>query len=182
MYNSCFFSVIYYCTGVWGGVSQCTSRCNNLNGIHKRIVKNLFSKFFFFQNLRFIFKEARILNIYQIYRLRGGSCVYNTLKQGNYPMLRPSLCISYPSHIYLTRNSNEILLPFPGAEANRMNLKYELFKVWLELQEYIKCKRSYLQFMNALSDFFWTQYWFSNLLNPVYSYFPFYLLDFSSKL
>ena len=69
-------------------------------------------------------------------------------------MLRPSLCISYPIHNYLTRNINEILLPFLRVEAIRMNFKYEFVKVWLEVPEYIKCKRSFLQFRNALSEFY----------------------------
>ena len=59
MYNSCTYSVISYCRGVWGGVSQCTDRCNVLNKIHKRIIKSLFSKFFF-SNSPFIFKDAKI--------------------------------------------------------------------------------------------------------------------------
>ena len=47
MYKSCKYPVISYCIGVWGGVYQWTSRCNVLNIIHKRLVKNLFSIFFF---------------------------------------------------------------------------------------------------------------------------------------
>ena len=54
-------------------------------------------------------------------------------------MLRKSLCISYPSHNYLTRNSNETLLPFLRDETIRMNFKYNFVKVWLEVPEYIKC-------------------------------------------
>ena len=49
MYNSRKHSAISYCIRVWDGVSQCTSRCNDFNRIHKRIVKDLFSKFFFFK-------------------------------------------------------------------------------------------------------------------------------------
>ena len=47
MYNSCIYFVIIYCIGVLGGLSQRTSRCNVVNRIHKRIVKNVFPKFFF---------------------------------------------------------------------------------------------------------------------------------------
>ena len=50
-FNSCIFSLISCCIGVWGGLSHCTSRCNVLNIIHRRIVKNLFSKFFSRQSL-----------------------------------------------------------------------------------------------------------------------------------
>ena len=39
MYNSCIYSVLSYCIGVWGGVSQCTSRCDDLNRIHELYTK-----------------------------------------------------------------------------------------------------------------------------------------------
>ena len=29
-YNLCMYSVVTYCIGVWGGVSQCTCQCNGL--------------------------------------------------------------------------------------------------------------------------------------------------------
>ena len=56
MYNSCIHSVISYCIGVWGGVSQCTSRCDDINRVHKKIVKTFFSKLFI--NCRCIFRET----------------------------------------------------------------------------------------------------------------------------
>ena len=96
-------------------------------------------------------------------------------------MLRQSLCISYPSHNYLTRNSHEMLLPFPRVEEIRMNFKHQFVKIRLEVPEYIKCKRSYLQFINAPSEFYLAHYLCSPLLNPVCVFFSLYLLDFSSK-
>ena len=73
-------------------------------------------------------------------------------------MLRLSHSKSYHSHNYLTRNSNEMLLPFPGVEGIRMNFKYKFVKVWLNVPEYIKCKRTYMQFRNSLSEFYLAQY------------------------
>ena len=83
------------------------------------------------------------IKIDQIYQLDVGSYMYSILKQRKYPMLRPCLCISYPSHKYLARRNNEMLLPFPRVEAIRMNFKYQFVKVWLEVPEYIKCKRTF---------------------------------------
>ena len=37
LYNSCICSVSSYCIGVLGGVSHCTSRCDDLNRFHKEI-------------------------------------------------------------------------------------------------------------------------------------------------
>ena len=47
MYNSSTYSVISYCIGVWGGVSQSTSRCNVHNRIQKRKIKKNAKVFFF---------------------------------------------------------------------------------------------------------------------------------------
>ena len=46
LYYSCIFSVIPYCIGTWGGVSQCTSRSDDIDRIHGRIVRTLFCSFY----------------------------------------------------------------------------------------------------------------------------------------
>ena len=84
--------------------------------------------------------------------------MYKILKQGRYPKLRSTLCKAYARNNYLTRNSNEMLLPFPRVEANRTDFKYQIAKVWLEMPGFIKCKRSYLQIENAPSEFYPAQY------------------------
>ena len=79
-------------------VSQCTSRCDGLKPIHKKIVKNLFMNFF--QNNLCIFRQTRILKLDHTYRLNVASYRFNTLKQEK-----------YLSKNYHARNSNEMLLP-----------------------------------------------------------------------
>ena len=66
-------------------------------------LKNYYQSLFFFQNTCCIFAETRILEFYQNYMLNVASHVYNILERGKYSTLRPSLCISYTSHNYLTR-------------------------------------------------------------------------------
>ena len=56
MYSSCMYSVLRFCIGVWGGVSQCIYRYTLLNLIHKRTVENLF-QFFFFKIVGVFFKK-----------------------------------------------------------------------------------------------------------------------------
>ena len=70
----------------------------------------------------------------QIYKLNVTSYMYIIFKQGKYSTLRPSLCISYRNHNYLTRNSNEMLLPFPRVEAIRMDLNLKSSKFGLDYQ------------------------------------------------
>ena len=98
-------------------------------------------------------KKREIFKSFQIQRSNVAFCMhYKNLKQGKYPTVNASLSISYPSHIYLTGNSKEILLSFPRAEAIRMNLKNQFEKVRLEVPELIRCPRSYLQFRNTISE------------------------------
>ena len=147
MYSSCIFSVIFYCIGVWGGVSLWTSRCNGLKIIHKRIVKNLFSKIV--PNNLWIFRQWEIFELNHTYKMNVASYMFNIFKQGKYYTLRSSLYMSYPSHNYHTRNSNVMLLPYPRVEAIR-----RIFDIPVS----IKCHRSYPMFKNTLTDFYLSQY------------------------
>ena len=136
---------------LYWSVGWCISVHISTQCSYKRIVKSLFTKCF--QNSRCIFEETRILNFGQFYNLNEASYMYNILNQGKYPTLRASLCISYPSHNYVTRNNNEMFLLFPRVEAIRMNFKYQYVKVWLEMPEFIKSQRTFLQLKNAVPEF-----------------------------
>ena len=143
MYNSSIYSVLSYCVGVWGGVSQCTSRSDDISRIHRKLVRNLFSKFF--NNSRCIFRETRILKIDDICKLTAASYMFNILKHNKYPTLRSSLHMSYPNHNYHTRNI-------------RMNFRYQFVKVWHRIPEYIRCQRTCTSFKNTPTDYFLSQY------------------------
>ena len=156
LYYSCIFSVITYCIGIWGGVSQCTSRCDDIDRIHRRIVKNLFCSFY--PNADCIFKVTKILKIADIYRMNAASYMYSVLKHGKYPTLRSTLDVSYPNHEYSTRGRNDLILPFPRIEAVRMNFKYQFIKVWSELPENIKSQRTSRSFKRVLMEYYLDQY------------------------
>ena len=132
IYISCTHFVISYCIGVWGDVSQCTSWCNDSNRIHRRIVENLFSMFYFFQSIRCIFNVAGILKNYQVYKLSVASFMCNISKQGKYPMLRSSLCMSYPSHNYITRKKIKCYNHFPELKQSGWISNISLSKVRLK--------------------------------------------------
>ena len=97
MYNSCIYPVLSYCIGVWCGASQCTSRCNDLRRIHRKIVKNLHF-FIFFINSCCIFRWMINSNFNHIYKFTTASYMYDILKHNTYPTLRSSHYMSYPSH------------------------------------------------------------------------------------
>ena len=138
MYNSCVHLVLSYCTGVWVGVSQCTSRCDDQSRINRKLVRNMFPKIFI--NSCCIFREARILKIYDINKLMAASYMYNILKHNKNATLRSSFYVSYPSHNCHAGNRNDILLPYPRVEAIRTNFRYQIVKIWLGVPEYIKCQ------------------------------------------
>ena len=70
----------------------------------------------------------RILKIDDFYNLTVASYMYNFLKHIKYPTLRSSLYMSYPSHNYRTRNSNDMLLPYPRVDAILINIAISLSK------------------------------------------------------
>ena len=161
LYYSCIFSVISYCIGIWGGVSQCTSRCNDINRIHGRIVKNLFCNFY--PNADCIFKVTKILKIAGIYGMNAASYMYNVMKHGKFPTLRSILDISYPNHEFSTRSRNDLILPFPRIEAVKMNFKYQFMKVWSELPANIKSQRTLRCFKRVLMEYYLDQYWYTSV-------------------
>ena len=156
MFSSCISSVLSYCIGVWGGVFHCTSCCDDISRIHRKIVKYLFSNFFI--NSCCFLRETGILKNEDIYKLTEALYMYNIFKYNKYPCLRFSLYMSYPSHDYHTRNNNDMLLPSPRVEAIRMNFFYQFVKVWLGIPEYIKCQRTCAKFNNALTDYYLSRY------------------------
>ena len=151
------YTLLSYCIGVWGGGSQCTSRCDGLMRIHKKLVKKLFSKFF--QNNIWFFRQAIVLKRGHIYKLNVASNMFNILKDGKYPTLTSSFYMLHPRYSYHTWNSNDMSLPYPRVEGIMMNYQYHFIKVWLVIPWTIKRKRSYTTFKSALTEFYSSQYW-----------------------
>ena len=111
-------------------VVQCASRCDGLKRIHKKIVKNLLSKFY--QNKICIFAPAIILKLIHICKMNFASYTFNTSKDMKHSTQKSSQYMSYSSHSYLTRNSSDMLLPNSQVGAVRMNFQYQFIDVWLE--------------------------------------------------
>ena len=135
-YYSCVYSVFNYCLCVWGGVSLCTTRCNRIASLQKRILKNLFCECTLESDD--IFKSMRILKFIDVYKLRVAIFMFRIIKLGEFPQLKLSLNLVYPDHSHETRHRNSLITPFPRIESIRMNFKYQLSKIYNEVPIEIK--------------------------------------------
>lgn len=136
VYYSMVYSSISYCIVVWGGIFCCTGRGDELQRLHSRIVKNLFSKFF--NDNICIFKANSILKLIDIYKMRVAVYIFKVLKLGSYPELFNDLNFRTNNHLYNTRNIDNLLLPFPRVENIRINYNYMFPHIWNEIPNHIK--------------------------------------------
>ena len=111
MYFSRVYPLFSYCIAAWGGVHVCTKRGEPFKKFHRKIVRNLFERFF--STVCCIFKSAQILKFEDIYRLKVTIYMFNTGKLGKNETLMNDLDIVESCHNYSTRMPNRLLEPFP---------------------------------------------------------------------
>ena len=111
-FYSCVYSTINYCISVYGGVSLCTRRCDRIDRLYSKIVKNLFSKYCRDES-QDIFKNEKLLRFRDVYRLRISLYMYKIVRINSIPSLESIIDLTYPSHSYSTRTRNILNLPFP---------------------------------------------------------------------
>ena len=76
--------------------------------------------------------------------------MHNILKHGKYLMLQSFLHRSYPSQSYGTRNSNDILSPYPRVEAILLNSDTISSRFGFEVSDFMNFLRSHPTVKNAL--------------------------------
>ena len=157
-YYSCIYSTLSYCLTVWGGVSQCTSRCSKICKLQKKIVKNLFSRHVPRNSNLDIFKEVRILKFPDLYKFGVAIHMFKIIKLGKETQLGISLNMNYPGHSYNTSSAQNIVLPFPRIETIRMNFIYQFINVWNCLPEFIKNSDSLGKFKMKLMQYYLDTY------------------------
>ena len=134
-YYACVFSVISYCICVWGGVIENSYRGTIIREKHKKLVKNLFIKYY--GNEINIFKAAKILEIADIYRYFVGIQMYKLLKLNN-RYLQPLINIENVEHDYSTRSNGSLRIPFPRVDSVKINFEYQSLKLWNSIPNEIK--------------------------------------------
>ena len=135
MYYSCVYSVVTYCIAVWGGVFECV-RSEILCKLHKRILNNLFRKFY--PDSPCIFKACKLLKLKDIYKYRVALYMYKILKLNKYPSLQRNLDILHSEHRYDTRSASRLIEPFPRTLAIQLSFKYQFIKIWNNIPDEIK--------------------------------------------
>ena len=156
------FSVLSYCVSVWGGVTLCTSRCNRLNNLHKRIIKNLFDKYFPIGTC--FFKVAKILKLGDIYRLRVGIYMHKISTMNSVPTFRNALNLYFPDHGYITRRSNTLAVTFLRVESIRINLNINLLKCGMMYLKILEHQDPWQFFRIVLNSISWTNLYCFNLI------------------
>jgi hypothetical protein len=157
-YYAFFYSTISYCIVVWGGVLACSQRGSNLERIQKRLINNLFGKFFRDQSFENIIKQIEILKLVDIFKFRVGCIMYKMLNEQKFPALLAFIDPHTANHIHNTRNVNRFVLPFPRVENIRLNFKYQFLKVWNEIPIEIKSKTSHISFKSAYRGYLLSLY------------------------
>ena len=119
--------MLLYCR--LGGVTQCTARCSRVERLQKRIVRNLFARFY--RSAGCLFGAAGVLKLKDVYRERVCMYMHKMVHGGEHAALKNSLNLALPDHGYETRTaSTSLVLPFPRVEAVRMNYTYQFINVW----------------------------------------------------
>ena len=156
LYYSCFYSIATYCITCYGGIMLCTRRCDTLCNIQNRIMKNLFHKFFPHSNN--LYKDTKILKLPEVYKLRVATYMFRVLVLNECPTIRNNLYLSYPEHDHNTRNSTDLVLPFPRVEVIRYNFRYQFVNVWNSIPVHLKQLTKVSTFKKAVMNHFLDEY------------------------
>ena len=83
--------ILYY-----GGVLQCSQRCRCLQSLQKKIVYNLFGKFYVRSTC--LFKSMKILKLADVHKLYAALYMYKIVKLNSCPMNDNYIEINHNSH------------------------------------------------------------------------------------
>ena len=148
-YYSCVYSVLTYCLSVWGGIVSCTQGANCLTSFQRRIVTQLFSKYY--TDTSCIFKSTNLLKLVDIHKLYASIYMFKVIKLNSCEAIGNNLDLRRPHHQYLTRNRDRLLTPFPRVNAIKFNFQYQFTNVWNEVPDEIKNVRTLRLFKKKLT-------------------------------
>ena len=155
-YYAFFYSNVTYCLAIWGGILQCTQKCNRLIHLQEKIVENLFRK-----NTPINaspFKKHRILKIKDVHRLYVAMYMYRMLYMDAHQDLLNSIDLRTTNHDHNTRSQQPYTLPFPRVDAVRYSYKYQFVKIWNVIPQHLKEINRISEFKRKLIDYFIEDY------------------------
>ena len=124
--------------------------------LHRRVLKNLFRKFF--PDSSCLFNSANVLKLGDVYRFRVSEYMYKVIRMNLYASLRQSLPLHYPSHGCETSNRGNIVFPFPRTESIRQNFQYQFITIWNSIPIEIRNETSLSKFKSSLKSYFMSFY------------------------
>ena len=127
-YYAFFYSNVTYCLATWGGVIQCTQKCNRLIHLQEKIIENLFKNFT--PNNASPFIEHRILKLEDVHRLFVAMYMYKMLYMNLHQDLLAALDLRPIAHEHNTRSQDPYSLPYPRVDAIRYSFRYQFIKIW----------------------------------------------------
>ena len=135
---------------------MCTQRCSRIENLQRRVVKNLFSRYF--RDSRNIFKSTNLLKFSDIYRFKVACYMFKVVRLNSIPSLENSLDLAMPDHSHETRQRNSFLLPFPRVECVRCSFHYQFCEIWNCIPAPIKDVSSLGVFKKRLTEFYVSSY------------------------
>ena len=94
-----------------------------------------------------------MLKLPDIHRFYVALYMYRVIEQRECPTVGACLGLIYPSHECNTRNSNNIVPPFPRVECIRSNYEFQFVGFCNSVPEYIKKSPNIRKFKTAFRDF-----------------------------
>lgn len=150
-YYSMFHSLISYIIVVWGGSSK--SALNDLQISQNKIVRNLFANKINHSHTSDIYRELKLLNINEIYKLELGKLIFNVLYCNKYKELKAVLDDLSWNHNFNTRKINVYRLPYARTCVDHGAALFASVSNWNHLPLTIRNSESISTFKSKLKKF-----------------------------
>ena len=134
-YYSFIYSILSYGIVVWGGIIM-EYNCDQTHRLIRRILKNLFQRFFPDQDINNVYRNLKLLKLKDIYKFNLVQLYYN-MKNNN---VLPQVNSDFQQNIinYNIRNPEELNVTFPRTNAVLISYKYQIANMWNQIPEIIK--------------------------------------------
>ena len=147
-YYAFAFSHLCYGISAWGGVLL-TYNCSKTFSLHKRIVMNLFSWHFPYDDYASICVKMGFLSVIDIYKLNLMVLFFNITKNN----FLPEIGFETYDNQYSLRNENEFRVPFPRTTVLTMHFNYRMPLIWNEIPLIIRNLDSVNKFKHSYKKY-----------------------------
>ena len=143
-YNAYVFSIMNYGIEVWGG-RLLTYKCNELNNVIDRIIKNLMTT-----DVDHIRSELKLMRPTTLYKFRVLLMHYKIQFCG----FLPTINFHERRVNYALRQGADLVVPFPKNNRTKMSYHYNVTGLWNQLTVGIKSSPTFESFKSKLKEYF----------------------------